>query len=422
MPGRAARLAVMPTARGWQALVIGVFVLFVARLIGTTQFHQLAYALLALTLAALATGMLGSRSLGFTRALPPGGRITAGSAAGVKLRLGNGSRFGISEVGLSDNLPERREFEVASLAGGAQTAVEVPLTFPRRGLYELGPAEVRVADPFGLLRFARRFEERTEVVVYPRVYELRNFPLQGAQVEANARGAVGQRGDEFGGLREYRRGDDRRHIHWKSVARTGELFVKEFAIHSPRRYTVALDLRREGLRKGESEVEDAVSAAASVLSLLSHSRLPFRLLCTNGTGTPFGSDAASYWEAMKILATVRADGGRNLTEAVLAQRGDLGEGVVLVSRTRDEELPACVRRLRSAGLSVVVVAIATHTYRMPPGGTAGGAAQKREAEFVKAVGRLETAGAAVRVVEEHEGVAGLSGAAPGGTAGTRGAV
>ena len=34
----------------------GVLVLFVARLIGTTQFHQLAYALLALPLAALVIG------------------------------------------------------------------------------------------------------------------------------------------------------------------------------------------------------------------------------------------------------------------------------------------------------------------------------------------------------------------------------
>ena len=50
----ASQLAVRPTARGWQALVVGALVVFVARLIGTTQFHQLAYALLALPLAALA--------------------------------------------------------------------------------------------------------------------------------------------------------------------------------------------------------------------------------------------------------------------------------------------------------------------------------------------------------------------------------
>jgi uncharacterized protein (DUF58 family) len=247
------------------------------------------------------------------------------------------------------------------------------------------------------------------VVVYPEVHDLHGFPLSGGNVEVGARGSRGQRGDEFASLREYRHGDDRRHIHWKSVARTGELYVKEFALEAPRRYTVALDLRREGLRVSEAEVDDAVSAAASVLTHLLRKRLPFRLVCANGAGvaTEFGSGEAAYWEAMRFLAMARADGDRRLTEVVLAEKGGLGESAVLVSRTRDEGLPECVRKLRRAGLSVVVVALATHTYRTPPG--TGGMAQNREAEFLRIIDRLDAAGAAVRVVSHPEGVAGLSG-------------
>jgi uncharacterized protein (DUF58 family) len=313
-------------------------------------------------------------------------------------------------VRVEDRLPEPRSFEAPPLKRDEKTTIEAPLVFARRGVYELGPAEIGVTDPFGLLRFVRRFGEKTEVVVYPEVHELRDFPIRGGNVEVGARGSRGQRGDEFAGLREYRRGDDRRHIHWKSVARTGELYVKEFAVEAPRRYSVALDLRREGLRVPEADVEDAVSVAASVLTRLARERLPFRLVCADGTGnaTPFGSDEASYWAAMRLLATARVDGARRLGGAVLAEGDGLGEGVVLISRTRNEDLPAAVRRLRGAGLSVVVVAIATHTYRTPPG--TGGAAQSRETEFLRFVDRLEAAGAAVRVVGLPEGVAGLSGA------------
>jgi uncharacterized protein (DUF58 family) len=404
------RLAVSLTARGWQALAVGILVLFVARLIGTTQFHQLAYAFLALPLASLVLGLLNSRGLGLSRTLPPGVRVTAGSPTRVDLLLSNGSRFGTSKMSVVDRLPEPRDFEVPPLKGSEGTKIGVPLTFARRGVYELGPAEVRVVDPFGLLRFARRFEERTEVVVYPKVHALPGFPLLAGNLEDGARGSVGRRGDEFAGLREYRRGDDRRHIYWKSLARTGELFVKEFALHAPHRYTVALDLRREGIRILESEVEVAVSCAASVLTHLWRGRLPFRLLSTDkdGVETEFGSDGESYWRAMRTLATARADGSRELGEVVLHEQGKLGEGVVLISRTREEGLPACVHKLRSAGLSVVVVALATHTYRTPPG--TGGAAQSRESEFLQAVGRLEKAGATVLVVSHPLGVAGLSGA------------
>jgi uncharacterized protein (DUF58 family) len=407
--GGASRLAFRPTARGWQALLVGFLVLFVARLIGTTQFHQLAYALLALTFVALVLGWASSRGLRFSRALPPGVRITAGSPARIRLLLSNDSRFGSSGVRLADRLPEPRVFEAPPLKGDETTTIEASLYFAKRGVYELGPAEVGVTDPFGLLRFVRRFGEKTEVVVYPEVHELRDFPIRGGNVEVGARGSRGQRGDEFAGLREYRRGDDRRHIHWKSVARTGELYVKEFAVEAPRRYAVALDLRREGLRALEAEVEDAVSVAASVLTRLARERLPFRLVCADGAGntTAFGSGEASYWAAMRLLATARADGARRLGQAVLAEEDGLGEGVVLISRTRNEDLPAGVRRLRGAGLSVVVVAIATHTYRTPPG--TGGAAQSREAEFLRFVDRVEAAGAAVRVVSHPAGVPTLSG-------------
>ena len=408
MPGRgASRLSVRPTARGWQALFAGVVTLVVARLIGTTQFHQLAYALLALPLASLALGVMGSRGLRYSRALPPGTRITAGSPATLRLLLER-SRFGATKASVVDRLPGPRSFDFSTTR--ERSRVEVPLIFAHRGVYTLGPAEVKVADPFGLLQFASKVWERTEVVVYPRVYELRGFPLRGGNVEAGTTGSRGRRGEEFANLREYRRGDDRRHIHWKSLARTGELFVKEFSLQAPRRHTVALDLRREGLRTRENEVEDAVSAAASVLTHLAREGLPFRLLGTGSSGadTGIGSDEDSYWEAMRLLATARADGVRHLGETVLGDRGGLGEGVVLVSRTRDDELPHCVRKLRELGLSVIVVALATHTYRTPP--VPGGASQGREAEFLRSVGRLEAAGATVRVIRHPAGVAGLSGA------------
>jgi hypothetical protein len=97
---------------------------------------------------------------------------------------------------------------------------------------------------------------------------------------------------------------------------------------------------------------------------------------------------------------------------VLAERGELGEGVILVSRTRDDGLPLCVRKLREAGLSVIVIALASHTYRTPPvpGVAPGAAAREREAGFLRGVTRLEAAGAAVRVVTHPEGMEGFSGA------------
>jgi len=221
-----------------------------------------------------------------------------------------------------------------------------------------------------------------------------------------AAGSFAQQGDEFSGLREYRRGDDKRHIHWKSVARTGELVVKEFSHNAPRRHAVVLDLRRAGIRASEIEIEDAISAAGSVLRYLAREGLPLRLLCSDKkrAATAFGEGEAAYWRAMDLIAVARADGetwpGDFLDEVT---REGLGDGVVLVVRSLGDGLVESVGGLRAAGLSVVVVALATHTYR------AGSASSGREAAFEEDVRRLELAGAVVRVVRRPGGVAAFAG-------------
>jgi uncharacterized protein (DUF58 family) len=325
----------------------------------------------------------------------------------VELVVRNTSRTRSPGVEVVDHLPKRRLLLWPPVEGlRKQTAWESVL-FPRRGLYEFGPAEIRTADPFGLLRFVRRLEERPEIMVYPQVFELHGFPLRGRSAEAGARDSFKRRGDEFSDLREYRHGDDRRHIHWKSVARTGELIVKEFAHESPRRHAVVLDLYHGlGVHVSEVEVEHAVSAAGSVLRYLAREGLPFRLLCADEdrTASPFGDDEAAYWWAMGLLATARADGGTRfgdfLAEKVREKREELGEGVVLVTRSLGDEFVKSVQELRATGLSVVVVALDLYTYR------AGGASSgEREAAFSEDIRRLGLVGAEVRVMRRPDGVA-----------------
>ena len=412
---RGRKLRVRPTGRGWQALFFGVLSLVVARLIGTTQIYQLGYALLALTAASLVLGLWLSRGLSYSRKLPEGENPTAGRETGAELTVSNASYSASPRVEISDRLPKPRFFELPPVDGRRTGKIKVGMSFANRGLYSLGPAEVKTKDPFGLLRFVRRFPEPTEVVVYPEVHGLPGFPLRGSGADAGMRGAFSQRGDEFSGLREYRRGDERRHIHWKSVARTGELVVREFSANAPRRYAVVVDLQRAGLRGSGAEVEDAISAGASVLSHLAAEGLPSKLLLSDGErgGTSFGSGEGTYRAAMRLLATARADGDSGPDEFLDGvPRGELGEGVILISRSIGEGLVRNVTRLRASGLSAIVVAVAVHTYRGDRGG-----GERREAAFMADVRRLETAGAAVRVLRREGGARALGGA-PGGVGGS----
>ncbi|MDP9456072.1 MAG: DUF58 domain-containing protein [Actinomycetota bacterium] len=417
---RERKTAVRPTGRGWQALFFGVLSIVVAYLIGTTQIYQLGYALLALPVAAFALGFWLSRGLSHARRIASGENPTAGRETHVELFVSNASPSTSPRVEVVDRLPKPRYFELPPVEGRGTRKIRVPMSFAKRGLYELGPAEVMTTDPFGLLRFVRRFPGTTEVVVYPEAYDLPGFPLRGSGADAGTRGSFSQRGDEFSGLREYRRGDERRHIHWKSVARTGELVVKEFAADAPRRYSVVVDLQRAGLRVPEAEVEDAISAGASVLSHLAAEGLPSRLLLSGrGRGaTDFGSGEGTYWAAMRLLATAAADGDESPGEFLDGvPRGELGEGVILILRSLGDGLVRSVSKLRASGLSVVVVALAAHTYRGGGGGARGG----REAAFAADLRRLEIAGATTRIVRRDGGVRALGSGGRGVTT-NRGAV
>ncbi len=230
-----------PTARGCQPIAAAAASLVAALSLGTTQFYQLAYLLLGLLIAALVLGVIGSRALGLQRSMPRREGIAAGEPVGIGLRLTNSSRLASSKVEVVDRLPNRHVSEAPPVPAGGEKFVETTVSFERRGVYEIGPAELVFSDPFGLLRFRLEAEERAEAVVYPEVHELPGRSMAGED-ETGGRSRFARRGEDLSGLREYRRGDDRRMIHWKSVARTGELFVKEFEPGSPRRYTVMLDL------------------------------------------------------------------------------------------------------------------------------------------------------------------------------------
>ncbi len=73
-------------------------------------------------------------------------------------------------------------------------------------------------------------------------------------------------GDEFWGLREYRDGDNPKHIHWRSSARLGKRLVKEFHHEQAEKVCVLLDA---GLPTSAGELEsrrfeEAVSFAATL--------------------------------------------------------------------------------------------------------------------------------------------------------------
>ena len=98
-----------------------------------------------------------------------------------------------------------------------------------RGRYLLGPLVVDVSDPFALTRLRLEFPEREELLVTPEIEDLGAAPdpSSGPSFGASRARQLFRTGEEYYTMRQYQEGDDLRRIHWPSVARTGELMIRQ---------------------------------------------------------------------------------------------------------------------------------------------------------------------------------------------------
>lgn len=124
-----------------------------------------------------------------------------------------------------------------------ETPLDTLYCFPARGEYFIPGVALTTRFPFGLFEKSRRFDDPTSLLVYPRSETsspwLGQLDSRFGETSRNQRG----QGEEFFGLRDYRPGEDRRSIHWKSSARRGEPVVREHESLERRALLIVLDNR-----------------------------------------------------------------------------------------------------------------------------------------------------------------------------------
>lgn len=150
----------------------------------------------------------------------------------------------------------------------------------RRGELQLGPVTLERRDPWGLFIRRASVSAQMTVLVHPRVLPV-EISLSGNRIgqEGGAadRDVLGS--NQFHTLREYVVGDELRHIHWRSSARTGKLMVKQLVDNPLPRALVLLD---NDIRSYNTamDYEQAVDVAASIGSAVVEAGLPVTLRTT----------------------------------------------------------------------------------------------------------------------------------------------
>jgi len=156
------------------------------------------------------------------------------------------------------------QFSIPLLRAGRSHDELVVIPTAQRGVIEMGPATSVRGDVLSLMHRSVEWTEPIELFVHPEIVRLSGTgsglmrDLEGQSLQIIADSDI-----SFHALREYIPGDDRRHIHWKTSARIGDLMVRQFD-DTRRTRTALLCTTHPDEYADEAEFELAASVFASL--------------------------------------------------------------------------------------------------------------------------------------------------------------
>ncbi len=177
----------------------------------------------------------------------------AGEPFSVTLWLTNARKSQARFVTVEDSLPlcsNRSRKPVRKLAAviepGERTDLVCVLPPLSRGVYSLPGLRWSTRTPFGILECSVTSTLKKELIVYPARGQLNSGAVGALQpygMRMEKPSHRGLEGVDFRLLREYRPGDNLRHIHWRSSARLGQLHVRQMEPEHAAPVMVVLDSR-----------------------------------------------------------------------------------------------------------------------------------------------------------------------------------
>ncbi|HEX2039492.1 MAG TPA: DUF58 domain-containing protein [Acidimicrobiales bacterium] len=357
----------MLTRRGWMIAVGSLVLSGIGRVLGLDELFGMAAAALALCVAAVLYVRFTRFQLEATRELRPP-RVHAGTASRVELSVRNLAFRRSPVLTARDPFDGGRRWArllLAPLAPGETARAAYRLPTERRGIFDLGPLELQLNDPFGLAQTSLEAAPVTKLTVYPHADDIEPVPLsQGNDPHAGAdhATALSHAGEDFYALRDYQEGDDLRRVHWGATAKLDELMIRQEEMPWQGRATVLLDLR-EGVHTPES-LEIAVSAAASVARSCWKRRSLVRLLTTGGFDSGFAAGHAHREAVLEHLAGVGVERGAHLAPLLQRLRRDGSGGALVVITTAAAGTPDLegVARLRGRFGLVTLVLVERSAY------------------------------------------------------------
>lgn len=317
-----------------------------------------------------------------------GALLVAGDELSEEFELHNESTLPVLWAEFLDHsdLPGYNPGRVIGCGGNTSYRWNAKVVCRRRGVYQLGPHQLVLGDPFHLFTLTIDFAERETVIIYPRVLHLPPVLLPQGSTTGSARQQRPLWGAQPAAtVRDYQATDSLRYVHWPITAHRGQLMVKELETEPSGAVWIVLDLN-EAVYMGEGDLgtlEYSIIVAASITAQLVSSSDPraVGLFTISGVGEAQASSmvdqsqpavivqapqsgAAQLWSILAALAPVQPT-AVPLVELLRTARTTLGRRSTLVVVTAqptallpEGDWPAQLVHLQATGITSSVCLVA----------------------------------------------------------------
>jgi uncharacterized protein (DUF58 family) len=208
--------------------------------------------------------LFGRQTLDISLEIVPG-RVVVGERAAGQLTVANHSESHLLATKVEVVVGSAvATFDIPSLGPDADHEELFQISTERRGVIPVGPARLVRADPLGLFARVVRQSESVNLYVHPVTLRVPGVgPGFLRDLEGLESAELSPSDLAFHSLREYVPGDDRRHVHWKTSARSGRLMVQQF-VDTRRSHVVVLLDDAASRYPAPDQFELAVSVTGSL--------------------------------------------------------------------------------------------------------------------------------------------------------------
>ncbi|MFA5867177.1 MAG: DUF58 domain-containing protein [Actinomycetota bacterium] len=256
---------------------------------------------------------------------------------------------------------------VVWLPGGASRAVTYETALPR-GVYTKAGLAADSGAPFGVWHRRVSNEATAGITIYPAYEEIPTFPIlepmSSPSETVHERRSAGS-GYDYLGIREYRRGDSMRAVHWRSSARRGELVVKEFEEEIATPVSIVIDLKAGTAagRAGDDSLDAAARVAATLANYCLKAGHPLRLFAQDKEAVA-KIERPGFFPTLEWLAGLKANGRLDAAALVEEAIPFIGQRstVILIATSQKADWADISAAVQARRARLIVVLVDARSY------------------------------------------------------------